>query len=175
MHVTHRQRVVELRKRRAALSWVRSVWAARNKGLRGPELDAACGEGAATFCIVSARDSLSEAVTRRVRETEPCREELATVFDFGGTAQELSSHNREVRRRSALRNRFPTDSTPKVVVPGFARPRESRQSCSARVRGSRRNFVRSHSRGGDSGEDPGGEPEPADGHLRVAPPRGGRT
>lgn len=168
MRSAARQRVLELHRRRVAAQWVRAVRAAQRAGVEMYELDGKFGPGTGGFVVATAFDSLSQAVTKRVCETEPCREELANVFTFNGTAIEVQAHNREVRRRSALGSRVPRLPINSVKVPelGAARARERGSSCSTRARGSRRNLARSYSRGGDSGDDSGGgEPEPASGHL----------
>jgi len=165
MRAEARQRVLELQRRREAARWVRALRAAEKDGMWGAELDAEIGAGAGGFSIATACASLGQAITKRVRDTEPCRDELTTVFD--GPAHEVQAHNREVRRRSALVSQAPRMPVSLPRVPGEGtRYRERGASCSTRARGSRRRLTRSHSRGGDGGDDPGGdEPEPGEGRL----------
>ena len=166
MHVELRLRRLELHRRRAAEGYVRSVRAAQRAGAEPFELEAQFGSGTAGFCIVTAGESMGQAIARRMAETEPCRSELQSPF-FDGTVEEVETHNREVRRQSAVQHSVPTQPhKPRPTLSRSApRPRQ-RRTCSSRFRGSRRGARRSYTRGGDGGDDPGGEPEPRSGPLR---------
>lgn len=166
MQLEARQLVLALQARRTAGRWVRRLRLARNAGLGPAEIDQMFGAGAFAFNIATVDCELPQAIAKRVRDTDPCRAELQNPF-FDGAVEEVEAHNREVRRQSALRASVP--SRPHELFPIFRlaapRPRQHRGASSPRIRGSRRGACRSHSRGGDSGDDPGGEPEPARGPL----------
>jgi hypothetical protein len=108
------------------------------------------GAGAYVFVKRNRGMSLRDAIAVRLRETEPKPKGLGNVFTFDGTIDELKAHNRKVTRSA---------------VATMPRSRERRPTCASPVRGGRRGLSRSHSRGGDSGDDPSGEPEPGEGHL----------
>lgn len=160
----HRAR--ELEQRREITRWARPIRSAVRAGVDPFDLDRLFGEGAYAFTALTSELPLGQAVTHWLRaEADVLARNHANAFTFDGSMAELAVHNREASERA--RADAPRRPVPQPLVApliAMARPRERRPSCASRPRGSRRTS-RSCSRGGDSGDDPGGgDPEPELGH-----------
>jgi len=158
--------VRERRRRARAKEWVSSVRSAYRSVLEAgvePDIYAIeeeVGVGAYSFVMRTFDLSLEDAIEERLRETEPEPEGLADWLTFDGTVVELEAHNSAVRGQAAAEKRASCHKRAVLRIPvaRMHRPRERGAVSCPRPRGSRRNLMRSSSRGGDSGDsEDGGE------------------